>query len=278
MSDNSKKVEKATLWDWVKAICTLVAVGVICYKVYLTPIELTVDFPTLLSLLLALFSVGLAALFYFKATETSNTFYDNTYNFTKDIAQLLSKIESGFGEKLRNLDEGYSSVRDYIQNSSSSSKDIDETKQKIEGEKQEIEKAMEERNKIVRQLLEQSQLQEEEKEAIAQQLAEKEQELEASQKELSRMNKKLFIERMRKREEREIDSGMAEYTKDFIIRELDPDLVVKLPPSRIRRMIDDILNKAPHQYIEDLERHGFFDNGINNEGINFIRRLAKQLI
>ena len=46
MSDNSKKVEKATLWDWVKAICTLVAVGVICYKVYLTPIELTVDFPT----------------------------------------------------------------------------------------------------------------------------------------------------------------------------------------------------------------------------------------
>lgn len=278
MSDNSKKVEKATLWDWVKAICTLVVVGVICYKVYLTPIELTVDFPTLLSLLLALFSVGLAALFYFKATETSNTFYDNTYNFTKDIAQLLSKIESGFGEKLRNLDEGYSSVRDYIQNSSSSSKDIDETKQKIEGEKQEIEKAIEERNKIVRQLLEQSQLQEEEKEAIAQQLAEKEQELEASQKELSRMNRKLFIERIRKREGREIDSGMEEYTKDFIIRELDPDLVVKLPPSRIRRMIDDILNKAPHQYIEDLERHGFFDNGISNEGINFIRRLAKQLI
>lgn len=278
MSDNSKKVEKATLWDWVKAICTLVAVGVICYKIYLTPIELTVDFPTLLSLLLALFSVGLAALFYFKATETSNTFYDNTYNFTKDIAQLLAKIESGFGEKLRNLDEGYSSVRDYLQNSSSSSKDIDETKQKIEGEKQEIEKAIEERNKIVRQLLEQSQLQEEEKEAIAQQLAEKEQELEASQKELSRMNKKLFVERMRKREEREIDSGMEEYTKDFVIRELDPERVVKLPPSRIRRMVDDILNKAPHKYIEDLERHGFFDNGINSDGIYFIRRLAKQLI
>lgn len=278
MSDNSKKVEKATLWDWVKAICTLVAVGVTCYKIYLTPIALTVDFPTLLSLLLALFSVGLAALFYFKATETSNTFYDNTYNFTKDIAQLLAKIESGFGEKLRNLDEGYSSVRDYIQNSSSSSNDIDDTKQKIAGEKQEIEKVVEERNQIVRKLLEQSQLQEEEKEAVALQLAEKEQELEASQKELSRMNKKLFVERMRKREEREIDSGMEEFTKEFIIRELEPDRIVRLPASRIRRMVDDILNKAPHQYIEDLERHGFFDNGINSEGIQFIRRLAKQLI
>ncbi|WP_447895381.1 hypothetical protein [Vreelandella sp. GE22] len=278
MSDNSKKIEKATLWDWVKAICTLVVVGVTCYKIYLTPIALTVDFPTLLSLLLALFSVGLAALFYFKATETSNTFYDNTYNFTKDIAQLLAKIESGFGEKLRNLDEGYSSVRDYIQNSSSSSNDIDDTKQKIAGEKQEIEKVVEERNQIFRKLLEQSQLQEEEKEAVALQLAEKEQELEASQKELSRMNRKLFIERLRKREEREIDSGMEEFTKDFIIRELEPDRIVRSPPSRIRRMVDDILNKAPHQYIEDLERHGFFDNGINSEGIQFIRRLAKQLI
>ncbi|GGF14699.1 hypothetical protein [Pseudoalteromonas gelatinilytica] len=278
MSDNSKKVEIATLWDWVKAICTLVAVGVTCYKIYLTPIALTVDFPTLLSLLLALFSVGLAALFYFKATETSNTFYDNTYNFTKDIAQLLAKIESGFGEKLRNLDEGYSSVRDYIQNSSSSSKDIDDTKKKIAGEKQEIEKVVEERNKIVRKLLEQSQLQEEEKEAVAQQLAEKEQELEASQKELSRMNKKLFFERMKKREEREIDSGLEEFTKDFVIHELDPERIVRLPFSRIRRMVDDILSKAPHQYIEDLERHGFFDNGINSEGIQFIRRLAKQLI
>ncbi|RBP73340.1 hypothetical protein [Marinobacter nauticus] len=278
MSENSKKIEKATLWDWVKAICTLVVVGVVCYKIYLTPIALTVDFPTLLSLLLALFSVGLAALFYFKATETSNTFYDNTYNFTKDIAQLLAKIESGFGEKLRNLDEGYSSVRDYIQNNSSSSKEIDDTKQKIEGEKQEIEKVLEERNKIVRQLLEQSQLQEEEKEAVANQLAEKEKELEASQRELTRMNKKLFVERIRRREEREIDPRMEEFTKDFIVRELDPDLIVKLPPSRIRRKVDEVLNQAPRQYIEDLEKHGFFENGINSDGINFIRRLAKELI
>ncbi|MFQ2253296.1 hypothetical protein ACK33C_09695 [Aeromonas hydrophila] len=278
LSDNSNIVDKATLWDWVKAICTLVSVGVACYKIYLTPIALTVDFPTLLSLLLALFSVGLAALFYFKATETSNTFYDNTYNFTKDIAQLLAKIESGFGEKFRNLDEGYSSVRDYIQNNSSTSKGIDDTKKKIEGEKQEIEKVLEERNKIVRKLLEQSQLQEEEKEAVAQQLAEKEQELEASQKELSRMNKKLFFERMRKREERDIDPGMEGFTKDFIIRELDPERIARLPLSRIRRMVDEVLSKAPRQYIEDLERHGFFDNGINNDGIQFIRQLARQLI
>lgn len=61
---------KGRLWEWVKAMSTLLVVGVVSYKVYLTPIELTVDFPALLSLLLALFAVALAALFYFKATET----------------------------------------------------------------------------------------------------------------------------------------------------------------------------------------------------------------
>ncbi|SBS32257.1 hypothetical protein MAQ5080_02208 [Marinomonas aquimarina] len=135
MSDD-KKNSKIGLWEWVKAISTLAIVGVFSYKVYLTPINLTVDFPTLLSLLLALFSVALAALFYFKATETSNTFYDNTYNFTKDIAQLLVKIESGFGERLRNLDEGYTSMRDSLQHyGSKPNDDVEETKKKIETEK-----------------------------------------------------------------------------------------------------------------------------------------------
>lgn len=127
---------KNGLWDWVKAISTLVTVGIIAYKIYLTPIELTVDFPTFLSLLLALFSVGLAALFYFKATETSNTFYDNTYNFTKDIAQLLVKMESGFGERLRNLDEGYTPMRDSLQHyNEKPSEKVEETKKKIQTKK-----------------------------------------------------------------------------------------------------------------------------------------------
>ena len=87
---------KAGLWDWVKAISALILVALLAYKVYSTPITLDIDFPTLLSLLLALFSVALSALFYFKATETSNAFYDNTYKFTRDIAQLLVKIESHY--------------------------------------------------------------------------------------------------------------------------------------------------------------------------------------
>ncbi|TOB71819.1 hypothetical protein CGJ99_23875, partial [Vibrio parahaemolyticus] len=106
------------------------------------------------------FSVALAALFYFKATETSNQFYDNTYKFTKQIAELLVKMESGFGEKLNKLDEGYASMRDYIQspNNNYSSTSIETTKTQIEEEQKEIQKVIEERNQIVRDLLSKSQL------------------------------------------------------------------------------------------------------------------------
>lgn len=277
---NSKvEVSKSTLWDWVQAICTLTVTGVLSYKVYLTPIDLTVDFPTLLSLLLALFSVGLAALFYFKATETSNTFYDNTNNFTKNIAQLLAKMESGFGEKLRNLDEGYSSMRDYLQNSSPKNKEIDETKQKIAGEKQEIEKVIEERNKIVSNLLDRAQLAEEEKAQIIKQLSEKEDELTSSQKELSKMNKHLFIERMRKKNDRNFEHGLEEDFEVFTLENAIPEIGVEsiLHPrlSVASCEINLYLDSAPRGYVKDLERHGYFDNGINKSGINFFRKLAK---
>lgn len=277
MSENKVTNDGSTLLDWVKAISTIVVVGVISYKIYLTPISLTVDFPTLLSLLLALFSVGLAALFYFKATETSNTFYDNTYNFTKDIAQLLIKIESGFGEKLRNLDEGYAAMRSQLQSAPYQNGDTEETKQKIKGEKQEIEKVIEERNKIVSNLLERSQLEQEEKEKILAELAEKEKELESSQRVLNKMNKRLFIERMKSREHRDdFESGLERYTFNRIINEIGIERVLHLSHIGIKKKVDEILSDVPHQYIDNLERHGYFDNGITRGGVEFIRELARK--
>ncbi|HZX19040.1 MAG TPA: hypothetical protein VFF22_19495 [Pseudomonas sp.] len=277
MLDETLRLIKEIIWDSVKAISTLTAVGIISYKVYLTPIALTVDFPTLLSLLLALFSVALAALFYFKATDTSNTFYDNTYNFTKDIAQLLVKMESGFGEKLRNLDEGYSSMREYLQTYPSRGTGIDDTKRKIEGEKQEIEKVIEERNKIVNDLIEKSQLEQEEKEQILLQLKSKESELEASQKELEKMNKRLFLERIEKKNfKNELRPGLESYTYSHVIEKIGLDRVLHLSSIGLQKRVDALLNELPRQYIEDLERNGYFDNGINVKGVNFIRRLAEK--
>jgi hypothetical protein len=144
--------EGSNLWDWVKAISTLTIVGVFSVKVFQPPIALTVDFPTLLSLLLGFFSVGLASLFYFKATDTSNAFYDNTNKFTKDIAQLLAKIEAGFGERLKSIEDSNTSFRDYVYGGGTKDKKSEKIEKKegeIKKEEDEIELFRKEKDQVI---------------------------------------------------------------------------------------------------------------------------------
>src|SRR5688500_20145424 len=98
MDELDNKINPSRISETGKAIVILLLSGVVAYKMIITPISLAMDFYALLSLLLALFSVALSALFYFKATDTSNAFYDNTYKYTKDKAELLVRIKSGYGE------------------------------------------------------------------------------------------------------------------------------------------------------------------------------------
>ena len=70
------------------------------------------SFSDLLSMVIALFSIALSLIFYNKATETSNTFYNNTYNFTSHVSEVLGKIEAGFSERLRHIDESYTRLGD----------------------------------------------------------------------------------------------------------------------------------------------------------------------
>lgn len=280
MSEESSQ-KKNGLWEWVKAISTLSLVSVVSYKILVTETNLTVDFPTLLSLLLALFSVALAALFYFKATETSNTFYDNTYNFTKDIAQLLVKMESGFGERLRNLDEGYTSMRNSLQHYNySPSIDVENTKKKIENEKMEMEKVVLERSQIIEQLIERSNLQEEEKSQILTKLKTKEKELFDAQNELSKMNKKLFIERMEKKRlknsEIDLDSGLAEYTKFSVLPKIGLERILGASNITINRKFNSIVDELPREYIKDLEHEGYYlNNTLTDRGCHLLKYLAE---
>lgn len=269
------------IWEWVKAICAVALTAVVCVKIYTTPTTITIDFPTLLSLLLALFSVALSALFYFKATDTSNAFYDNTYKFTKDIAELLVKIESGFGERLRHLDEGYSSMRNYLQGfGNKAAGDVEKTKEKLESERHEIEKVRSERNKIVQQLIERSQLQQAEKDQIAKQLLAKEQELSHSQEEIAKLNRRLTMERVLRRksagEEIDVNSPFAEYTYERVVKRIGVDRVVDAPMGYLRTKFDEIAGDLPRGYIDDLEQRGFFDSGLSPSGAKFLRAVAEK--
>ncbi len=88
-------------------LVTTILALVIAWKIYRSEVDLT-------GTILALFSVGLSVAFYFKANETSNQFYDNTYKFTNNMSELLGRIDSGFGERLRHLDEGNNHIREKL--------------------------------------------------------------------------------------------------------------------------------------------------------------------
>jgi hypothetical protein len=110
-STNNKEPGLGLAFAWTKDVLLVLFALALIWRVVIAKIDLQgFSFNDLLSLLLAVFSVALSVAFYFKANETSNQFYDNTYKFTKEMSELLGRIESGFGERLRHLDEGYSTM------------------------------------------------------------------------------------------------------------------------------------------------------------------------
>lgn len=265
-------------WGVVKAFAAIAAISVISYKVLITPVDFTLDFPTLLSLLLAFFSVGLSALFYFKATETSNNFYDNTHKFTRDIAQLLAKMESGFGERLKHLDEGYSSVRDYIQ-TNGSSYSSDESKIKIEEEKELAKKTIKEREAIINDLLEKAHLEGEEKEKVIEQLNEKELELKESRNEIGKIQKQRIRDKMKSRNKKDLldSNGFRSYIKDKIVNQIGPSIIIKGSRRTINNQLSEILNSFSPKVLNDLISTGIIDeeNDLTEMGQMFLKSVIK---
>lgn len=70
----------------------------------------TLSLTDIIFLLLALFSIGLSVAFYFKASDTSNQFYQQTHTFTKETSELLGRVESGLVERLGSLDKNYTTM------------------------------------------------------------------------------------------------------------------------------------------------------------------------
>lgn len=187
-SSQAKGLKAATLWDWVKCACTVALMGAVVYKIVTIKTDVAIDYPTLLSLMLAFFSIGISAAFYFKATDSSNLFYDNTYKFTKDISELLAKIESGFGEKLRNIDVNNTRLHDKMMGEllqqATKAKELD-------AKEEEIEKNKSERNDLIAELTEKAKLTADEKDKYMAQFKQKEEEVLRLEAEVKKLNKNI---------------------------------------------------------------------------------------
>ncbi|WP_339064887.1 hypothetical protein [Teredinibacter turnerae] len=118
MLDKEKRIPVGLLtWRSFRDVCVVCFILVVTWKVLNSEISFNVgnlEYSDFLSTAIAFFSIGLSVAFYFKATDTSNQFYDNSYKFTKQISEMLGRIEAGFGEKLTHIDEGYSGLKQKI--------------------------------------------------------------------------------------------------------------------------------------------------------------------
>jgi hypothetical protein len=105
---NSIEIKIKNRNSWTFTIAALVLTGTICNL--LISGKVNIDSATLLSLILAFFSIYLSAQFYFKATEQSNDFYDRSQNHTKDIQFLLAAMDGKFHKSLLLLEKGNDSI------------------------------------------------------------------------------------------------------------------------------------------------------------------------
>lgn len=236
--------------------------------------ELQIDlskfsFSELLALILSLFSVALSVAFYFKASDTSNQFYDNSYKFTKDMSEILGRIEAGFGERLRHLDEGYSGIRDKFDRLPQ----YGETKsEEIEKEEKEVKKREKEKLVLQEDLAKRAKLAESEKQEIFGKLDETSQELERARTELRhliRSNEELASE---EREQRQI---LLRYLADKISGGAPKDTDPTSPRASVRYIFRNIRDKLSVHAMRDLKRFNCLDeNGdLTRDTMNQIRSL-----
>lgn len=141
----------------VTGICVVIFVILICVSIY----KNNFSTESILSMLLAFFSIFISIFFYFKADETSTRFYDSSYKFMKEISVTLGKIEERFGEKLNSLDDKVSHL-DRVSRETSA----------------EIEDKQEDKDKIINELMERANLSEEERDKYRKSIEEMEIEIE----------------------------------------------------------------------------------------------------
>lgn len=237
---------------------TIIAV-LIVFTWKLLNAQLSIDleafsFTDFLNLVLALFSVALSVAFYFKANEASNQFYDNSYKFTKDMSEILGRIEAGFGERLRHLDEGYSGMRDRLdklpQYGGATLSDVTD-------EEAVIKKKEQEQKAVIEDLARKAKLAEHEKQALFADLAKKSHELEQARGELRQMQDS----RRMPEEGAPSRRSVLYYLANKIWQHL-PHSEVSEQVSTIeaRRLFSAVKPHLAQAAVKDMERNGLLDS------------------
>ncbi|EGB96023.1 hypothetical protein G1E_25776 [Pseudomonas sp. TJI-51] len=174
-------------WTWssFRDVCIGLLLFVIAFRLAFA--ETTIDlsgfnFTDLLSLILALAAVALSAAFYFKADESARSFYNNTYHFTKEVSEILGRIEAGFGKQLEHINQSYVGLNDKIDRMPFDPSFIREQE---EAKRSEIQEQEAERDDIIQDLMRRAQMDDAEKASMQEKLDALTNELEYSKAQLA---------------------------------------------------------------------------------------------
>lgn len=158
--------------------------------------EVSVDlsgfgFTDLLSLILAISAIVLSAAFYFKADESSKNFYNNSYEFTKNISELLGRIEERFGAQLLSINKGYDDLNNKL---NVSPIDFNKVKEEQEKEIEVIRKSEVEYQALVDSLMEKAKMDDAEKVKMSAHMGQLKAEAEHAKSELAKHTASLVDE------------------------------------------------------------------------------------
>ncbi|WP_433785202.1 hypothetical protein [Pseudomonas frederiksbergensis] len=226
------------------------------------------SFNDFLALVLALFSVALSVAFYFKANEASNQFYDNTYKFTKDMSEILGRIEAGFGERLRHLDEGYSGMRDRLDKLPH----YGATPSDVKAEEEEIKRKEAEQRAMLEDLAGKAKLAEHEKQALFANLEQKNEELEQARMELRRMH----ASRQPSGSTFQLRSDLAQYLGHRLGSSISSDS--HTPSPQIRRIFAENKSRIAEAAMKDMRSIGLLDSDdeLTRDGVMFLQSEIKR--
>lgn len=296
MENENLKTVNETISDKVKnrnSVLKIIIVSVfsilLAYKLALSDVNFDFtkfDFSDLLSLIMALFSIALSVAFYFKATDTSNKFYDNTYKFTKEISEILGRIEAGFGEKLKHLDEGYTGLVDKFDGGGKKTqtvdKEIEKAKKELDTEKEKLEKEISEKNEILTQLMTKAKLSSSERNEFTKKINEKDSEINNLASELKLMKRRLIETEHMKESEivHSIPPHLRELLLKYIKMECEPRELVEAPHEYVmKRLLEHRIEHliGPRE-ARELQKFGVLNDSreFTFMGIELLKSLAKR--
>jgi len=279
MSDrNERGFSYYQKWIFVVVLCVIFLL--IGYKIIFANISITIpdlSFSDLLAIILALFSIAISLAFYFKASDTSNKFYDNTYKFTKDIGEMLGRIEVGFGEKLTYLGELYSS----IDNKFDKKPVVDQTKKEIENRETITAEINRAREQLLNEVLEKAKLETPAKQDFINQLNEKNEALIKTQRELDNLKWGLKeIENPPKVNWRQffIPPSLKQLIRFALVYPIGEKFIRENSKEDINKKFQEIKKDFSHKALLDYINYGIIDENLNftENGINYLKSLAQE--